>query len=332
MNRDLEQWLNWTWQNRDDIMDWARRSTHKTEHTHRYGFDRNKGIKLIYGYYIRALGGQATETVTAQEARNPNYNKFAGNLALAKLELGSATVSIQGGDTDVSASYLQALKTNDIAGKFFHFIREDMATTKRVYINLNPDLRGDTFRRILGRIWKVDGLDRAKVAGPGGHDRVDSLVIYCRDQAAQNEVVERLREYNVQNPGRFRRPLPATVKAAEGLIGIGCGAEPPEVQIWRQEGKTYFVKNGGQSFGAYRSEIIFTALEETLSSAGTSAINKISASPQAGRMPTNDQIKKRVFKVKALEFLLAGGVTSSAPAKQHAVTGTVAERRRRRQG
>ncbi len=329
MNRDLEQWLNWTWQNRDEIMYWAQKSTGKTERTHIYGFDHNNGIKMIYGYYTRALGGQATENITAQEARNPNYNKFASNLALAKLELGSATVSIQGGDHDVSASKLGDLTTDQTAGKFFHFIREDMATTRRVYINLNPDLRGDTFRRILGMIWKVDGLDRAKVAGPGGPDRVDSLVIYCRDQAAQNEVVEKLRTYNRKNLGRFRRPLPATVKTAEGLTGIGCGAEPPEVQIWRKDGKTYFVKNDGQSFGAYRSEIIFTALEETLSSAGTTAINKIRTSPQTGRMPTNDQIRKRMFKLKALEFLLAGGVTSSAPARQHKVTGTVVERARR---
>jgi hypothetical protein len=41
----------------------------------------------------------------------------------------------------------------------------------------------------------------------------------------------------------------------------------------------------------------------------------------AARMPMNDQIKKRMFKEKALQFLRAGGVTSSDPAKQSDVTG-----------
>ena len=52
----------------------------------------------------------------------------------------------------------------------------------------------------------------------------------------------------------------------------------------------------------------------------------------AGRMPLNDQVRKRMFKEKALQFLRAGGVTSSDPAKQNDLTGKVVERARGRQG
>ncbi|MEM9061616.1 MAG: T3SS effector HopA1 family protein [Pseudomonadota bacterium] len=306
MNRDLERWLNWTWDNRATIMRLARESTHSEKHTHWYGYDANRGIQEIYRYYNGSIGGQATENITAQDARNPDLNKFAANLALAKLELGTVQVDVQRNAFvhNVSVSDLQNLTPDEIAGTFFHYRRRTIPTTKRVYLNLRPEGRGEAFRRILAKIWTLHGLDTAKVSGPGAADRVDTVVIYCQDQGSQESVVGELTDFNRENRGLFRAPLPKLVRPVDGLVGIGCASEPPDVRLVRMKGKTYFQAGVSQSFGAYRSEIIFAALE---------------GSRTKSKMP--ESLRKRWFKEKALKLLRAGGVDPDNPARQHRTHG-----------
>lgn len=315
MHEDLKTWLSWTWQNRAEIMHRAGLdSTGKPLNTkfkqplHYRSWDINPGTQLIYRYYTGALGGQVTDELTAQEARSPDLKQFALQLAMTKLELSMFQVDLQRHKTyqNLSVSTLEQIRLDYVAGGFFHFIKTPIETRQRVYVNLKPSGRGRAFRRLLSMIKDVPGLDRAKVAGPGLRDgegnivdRADTVVIYMRDATAQTAIVDALRDFNRDERSAFRTQLPRLVRPVDGLVGVGCASEPPQVQIVRVLGKSYF-QEMGQSFGAYRSEIIFAALEETL---------------QRTADPTTPHAARSFMKLAA-KLMRDGGVDPNNPAKQ----------------
>lgn len=316
MNKDLDKWLNWAWQNRQEIMRRAGQDNLGNQlpegdlrrPANVRGYSNNRGTQMIYSYYTGALGGQVTENLTAQEARDPDLNQFALQMAMTKLELSAFQVDLQRDRTyaNLSVSTLEQMHLEYVAGGFFHFIKASIPTNQRVYVNLKPVGRGRSFRRLLSMIKDVPGLDRAKVAAPGLRDadgnvfdRADTVVIYMRDETAQTAVVDALRDFNRANRNLFRAQLPRLVRPVEGLVGVGCASEPPSVQILRVNGNTYFQRSS-QSFGAYRSEIIFAALEGALRS--------------NSRMP--DFLRLRWFKQRAAKLLRHGGVDPKNPALQ----------------
>ncbi|POF32354.1 hypothetical protein [Roseibium marinum] len=151
----------------------------------------------------------------------------------------------------------------DMKGGFVHFNKPyGGSCLERVYINLNESLRGRTFGGILLKIWELDGVLTAKVA-VSGREAVDSVVVYCRNAATRDEVLRKVKKYQRHRLDRFGSALPKMV-AQTGKPGIGFGAEPPRRQPFRPNSQTFNGANDVmQSFGLYRSSLIFIALERT---------------------------------------------------------------------
>jgi LysM repeat protein len=152
------------------------------------------------------------------------------------------------------------LDANPDGGRtFYHFLPPgdispaDEEVEERIYINAVPEHAADvmTFlvKNVLDDHQSHPGIHSMKATSPSlAHGRVDNLVIYPKDSAVADRVIDALRNYQQANPGHFDPAVPPMTRGV--LPGVSVGAEvTPEM--------------GPVSFGQVRSEAIWRAFEET---------------------------------------------------------------------
>lgn len=302
MHKELEDWLDWTWDNREDIIEMAEDSTgRKKGGTHRHVEKvgkhfkaKNRGVNAVYGYY------------TGSTRKKPNFDLIPS--FLDKLERLHKTVPAQldfqrhGWDQKTTISALRTQYPNEELGfGFYHFRKVVGANINfRIYMNISDFRRGLYFEDIVKLIWKVDGLTNAKVAAPNFTGRSDSVVIYCTTQRAQTDILEAVREFNGPRRHRyFNDALPKLVQPVAGMKGIGKATEPPSVHLMRKGGE-YLGMPMAKSFGSYRAALIFMALERT----------------KFEKDATHQTERKVAFKRRAVKYLTHGGIDVDRPALQ----------------
>ncbi|TYC49151.1 hypothetical protein FMN50_24095 [Rhodobacterales bacterium] len=271
---ELTALVNWTWANKDTIMQHAQGSSGGRPKglTHmrleRDGenqlYTHNRGIDMIYDHYaftrkkrkVKVEESKAIENFLTQlEARYSEIKRLAP----------APTIALQAAKgLDIINSLADLKARSDLKGRFIHFIKEDRSVTDRIYVNLRNKHRGQAFGRILKRIWDVEGMSSAKIEVPGGGPRADAMVIYCRNEKTTEEVVGKIRGYQAKHPDFFGGSLPKLVKHFDGLKGVGYGKEPPRMlPIRTRSGRFLGKATNQQSFGRYRATLIFIALEQT---------------------------------------------------------------------
>lgn len=274
----------------------------------------NEAIWLIYDIYTNAI--ERTEKIP-----HSLWLPFVEQLAQLQALTG-ATAELQGARmninnmAEVHRDAVRAYKTwkkirsrrqidainmaKAAAGDFVHYRRDgSISCRERIYLNTELVHRGSVFREITSRIWNVVGFLNAKVDGPlGGQDRRDTIVIYLLDEAAVDEVVLILTDYQRANAHKFRNAVPIMTTPVGRLRGVSRGMEPPGVFVV-DAGTRFVALPYNQSFGFYRASLIFRALRD----AGT----------------TDEQ----AFLRKIREYFAAGGVDVDNPGLQAAITATI---------
>lgn len=140
---------------------------------------------------------------------------------------------------------------------FYHFLPPDAISPldheveERIYVNAVPEHAPDvmTFlvKHVLDDHQSYPGIHSVKASSPSGaHARVDNVVIYVKDSAAANRVVDALSAYAQAYPEHFDPAVPPMTQGV--LPGVSVAAEvTPEM--------------GNVSFGEVRSGAIGKALE-----------------------------------------------------------------------
>lgn len=256
LHRDLQNVVNWAWRERHAIINASR--------------SRKSAINKIYRHLCGTVSGNGGGS-------NAELEHFARQLRRLLLEksfvsskwTGRATFSLQTNEFRPLGN-LDAISPTEWKGAFIHVVKNKRVTCReRVYLNLEEKTRATAFAWIVRKIWDVDGLRSTKVAAPGNSLRRDSALVYCRDTNTRNEVIEIVKRYQEQNPQFFRPELPRLVASA--AMGIGYGAEPKHVIPQRLANGAVEMKDGAQSFSLLRAQLIFLALEETMSRAAIAA-------------------------------------------------------------
>ncbi|TYC63989.1 hypothetical protein FMN50_01945 [Rhodobacterales bacterium] len=250
LHRDLQNVVDWAWRARRSIINASR--------------DRESGKYKIYGHLcgVVSRNGGCSDAELAHFARQLRTLLLQKSFVSSKWT-GKATFKLQTG-VFRELGNLDAIPTTEWKGAFIHVYRNKrMSCRERVYLNLSETFRATAFAWIVRRIWDVDGLKSAKVAAPGNSLRRDSALVYCRDANTRNEVIEIVKRYQEQNPQFFKPELPRLV--ASVAIGIGYGAEPVLAGVQRLEDGGVKIEKKGQSFSLLRAELIYCALEESIS-------------------------------------------------------------------
>jgi HopA1 effector protein family len=128
------------------------------------------------------------------------------------------------------------------------------AIQERIYLNVKadqaPEVMRFVVRDIVDNTSQVPGVGMAKLTGPGAiSGRADAIVIYAENQAAVQNVLERIRSYHTAHPEYFQSTTPPMTNRVMG--GVSVGAEPLGV-------------GGRASFGSIRSDLIYDALDQAV--------------------------------------------------------------------
>jgi hypothetical protein len=189
MHKDLEAWLDQVWKEKDKIIGLSP-AGHSGRGVH---IKDNPAIWEVYGMYNDA-GGATSDDMSAV----PPFIDELDNLEKA---VGVAALLQVGDDfVDLNRGQLSNIKTTPfttrtrrknnpvtvdqarVGGAFVHFAKGSADATKhRVYVNVKRDHLGPAFRSIATAIWPESCLNSAKVGGPLGAARADSVVIYLSD-------------------------------------------------------------------------------------------------------------------------------------------------------
>ncbi len=272
--------------------------------------DENDAIWMIYAIYTAAEDRVAKiphstwlpfveslarlQALTGATAELQSYRKDIDNLDQVHRDAQRAYKTWKRIRTKNQVASIDLAK--EAAGDFVHYRKTSaIACRERIYINAALVHRGEVFKEIVSRIWNVVGFLNAKVDGPlGPQDRRDTIVIYLFDQAAVDEVVLIITDYQRTKAHHFRDAVPVMTAAVPGLVGVSRGMEPPGIFLV-QQGANFVGLRYNQSFGFYRASLIFRALRD----AGTA----------------NEQ----GFLRKIREYFAAGGVDIDNPGLQGAV-------------
>lgn len=224
----------------------------------------NQGVKLIYNQY-NAVRKKRKYSVDIEKVTDKFFADLTGKLDLSKMRI-RPEIGLQLGSEDVNVNTLDEIQKRedyrDLKGCFIHFIKMNIHVSDRVYINLRQSMRGEAFAKILKRIWDIDGIQSAKVSMPG-FDAADSAVVYCRDHKTKDEVLEVLRRYQKRHSLHFGHSVPKMVQQYPDLRGVGFGMEPPRMIPKRSASGRFTGSKGAMSFGYYRAQLLYIALEQT---------------------------------------------------------------------
>jgi hypothetical protein len=136
---------------------------------------------------------------------------------------------------------------------FYHCSRPDFdheRIRKRVYMHASSVTNAlNVLERLIPRLFLDRELQKIKIAGPGGQDRLDQLVAYCETDASVGRMLTAI---GTLDRTWFAAGVPRVVK--EVMDGVGIADEPPTV--------TVLYETPADSFGVFISQLIFLALTE----------------------------------------------------------------------
>lgn len=151
---------------------------------------------------------------------------------------------------DYHITRMQAARIRFSTGKTFDVMH-------RVYLNVknNKAVKVMTYV-VFDIILKIEGVRSAKI-GIGNFS--DTIVIYTKNRLVSNKVVFQLQKYQLSHGvGSFRDELPAMTK--RHMPGVSSGAQPPDIHF---EQRLALPKSVYQSFGGFRSDLIYQALKDS---------------------------------------------------------------------
>jgi hypothetical protein len=197
---------------------------------------------------------------------------------------GARSVAQATGESIERAARSGRLATPRLQRTFYHYVRagaDPSETTTRIYLNLRADEAPGVMRALVREVVddaaRFPGVLEAKLTGPASiSGRADAVVIYLKDQAASQRVLQWVSTYRSTNPNAFMRTVPPMTEAVGR--GVSTGAEPLV---------------GGASFGSVRADAITRALADTVRSGGDQA----------------------AFVRRALQLLEGAGVNPKIPAQ-----------------
>lgn len=263
MHAELKQWLKEVWDKRDALLATAARQGFIRGRGASAGFD-NDAVWEVYQMYTGGDPNPGTADDAHVGAMQSQLARLESAIATApELQIGDDFYTCERGW--VASADLQALSHG-----FLHYRRARAVSTHRVYINVGIPARGHAFRAIVDTcgLWNVAGLNNAKLAVPGEGDRNDSIVVYLASAAAAAAALRAIAECHRARPHWFLAPLPRLIEPAvvDGYVmaGVGTAMEPPAVALVSTGGVMYR-ETRAQSFGGYRSALIYMALERTKS-------------------------------------------------------------------
>lgn len=257
--------------------------------------NKNEGAGLIYDMY------NATQN-SASTSGDAHLTEMQRMLVLLENDIKVAPeVQIGSSFQNKERNWMATAELKYFRKSFLHYRVKDCAATHRIYINCKPEVRGEVFKGILSdhRMFRVPGLANAKLSTPDDGGRTDTIVIYTEGAAANEAALDCIEAYHRTAKRHFSGILPKLVTPARGLKGVGTAMEPPSLRLVSTGGK-FYKQSVAQSFGAYRSELIFMALERT----------RLSVPPQ-----TKEQ-RKQAFKRRVEKYFRRAGIDPDNPALQ----------------
>jgi type III HopA1-like effector protein len=312
---DLLKWLEDVWSRRAELLAENQEPPNENQKSTRSriiyikgrgasaGMEENEGVGRVYDMYnARDASGVASSDSSHLDAMQRE---------LTLLESAIQTPpEVQGKKFDYKTrGWMAGAKTKELSDKFFHYRKVQGAeSVYRIYINAVPSARGKVFNGILNAcgMWKVNGLHNAKLSSPDDGGRRDSIVIYLATSKAAEDALACMLDYHKQNPGEFNGALPKLVEpttvGSYKMHGVGTAMEPPGIRLVSTGGE-FYRRDVGQSFGAYRAELIFMALERT-------------------RLKVKDQTeqqRKAAFMSRVEKYFRRAGIDPDRPALQMSV-------------
>jgi HopA1 effector protein family len=314
MHKDLEDWLNKVWIDKDEIM--AKSPTGHSGRGIHLG-DKNPAIWAVYKIYSSS-GDTSSAIPSFDEATVDAFIDDLDRLekesnSEAVIQIGDDFVLLKRGElamikskpfqkTTLKEQRVVTLDVKQIGNCFVHFVKKDSGATDRIYLNVHPVHLGRAFRRIYLLIQTEPFLASAKVTGPVGEVRADSIVIYLNDGQGIEPVVTKIRTYYVKNVNHFGAATPKLTAPVKGMPGVALGMQPPDITVLRSGGSYYTAPVEAQSFGFYRASLIFMALDRT----------RFKVSGQT------DNDRADAFKRRAAKYFLAAGIDPDRPSEQSA--------------
>lgn len=261
MSKELKHVVDAVWRNRMILMRRALETGRRKGETHMV--KGNPAVEDIYNYISGAVQGQAVGDTQMREFEATLRRKLVGNYSMFKTRGGEPYFWLQTGEKGKNLGQLNRFpEPAQWIGRFIHVIKQkDVDVAERVYVNLTERTRANAFGAIVRKVWHLSGVHSAKVAAPGA-EKVDTVVIYCKNVSTRNSVIKILVKYQKKNQQHFESKLPSLVATAG--LGIGHGAEPPGISPRRPDSQSFEgVASSTQSFSYYRATLIFIALERT---------------------------------------------------------------------
>jgi hypothetical protein len=296
MHEDLNTWLDEVWAKRVALLAKSKQQGYVKGRGASAGFD-NDAVWEVYQMY-NASGGAAPSSADS------HLETMRKSLVELEVAIGkSPSLQIGNKFRATKLGWMANADLDELKDKFFHYPKQG-AARYRIYINTQPAARGSVFLAILRDhgLWKINGLSNAKLAGPDD-PRADAIVIYLDTEDSMKAGLACIAEHHKTNRGDYKLILPKLITPATSgayqLGGVGVAMEPPDFRLVSTGGK-YYRRQVEQSFGSYRSELIFMALERTRQTV-------------AGQ---SEQQRKTAFKNRVEKYFRRAGIDPDQPALQ----------------
>jgi len=312
MHKDLEDWITQVWKDKQRIF-----SLSPAGHSGRgiYLFRKNPAVMAIYKMYnsmeqeensVQAVEGTTVESFIDEldslektAGLEPTVQHSSDFYKLNKGEL-AGIKSKPVTKKDKSGQHEMPISKQVIGHAFVHFsISRAKATVHRIYINVKTAHAGEVFRSLVTDLAKDPHMASAKVAGPLCRKRSDTIVMYLNDTPGREQVIETIRKYYDKNKNKFEYSTPKLTTPVKDMPGVATAMEPPHLSLVSSGGK-YYGQKASQSFGTYRAQLIFMALDRTKSS----------------RPDQSDDDRFDAFKHRVGKYFQQAGIDPDRPAEQ----------------
>ncbi|MEM9221834.1 MAG: hypothetical protein AAGB11_05475 [Pseudomonadota bacterium] len=305
MNRELEKLTKWVWSNRDRIMAHAR-SMDTNVKPHMIRHSKNPGVDMIYNHYCGG-GGVAKCPTQSRSKLNDRAARYQRLILEINSLLPSSRLKIQGNEyvstNNASRADVIMMRFEDLSDAWFHFKKSNQVGTHRIYLNIKEAARLRAFASIARRVWDLSGFATSKVAGPG-ETRADTAVFYFCGRQSRDAALDLITAYVRRHPNYFNVEVPKLTQKVRGIQGVSTADEPPMKQLIEfknNNGEIVFGERSvNQSFGSYRSHLMYMALEKTYGNC------RYSLFPGS---------YYREFKKQVERYFMAGGINPNCPSE-----------------
>lgn len=273
---------------------WEAYATHDSRY-HLANGARHRGMltDMVYDLYTRS-GPQTAENtdenaraallalgdfgtgITLQHGKGDEIGLYLARNFQAKFEPGSPFVEIPSSGVKRMIAFLRRRPDCGLvglfAGEFIHFSkRKSKAVTQRIYMRVKPHARAEVMKWMYKTSRWMYGLSSWKFYVPTPDtQRADTFVLYFDSEKHVAKALEKIKKYQDTGANRmqFTADVPRLLKVADGLLGVGSGAEPT-VALREHEvpgnGMVLAPTNRtNSSFGLYRAKLIAAALDLTM--------------------------------------------------------------------